>query len=464
MVARLAGAIATAAALALPSAAPAATTTQLVDTCRASGLSTLLTPVCRTAQQATSGVAAACRTLTAASEACRLPATPTWSRAEVDAAANGWVAQALGRQSRLADGLGFADAPWVSTHNSFNSIAEMGPTLSALDANQQLTLVDQLRIGIRSLELDLHWAHGGALGPMVCHATGPHVGCTVEKALEAVLRPVAGWLAANPSEVVLLYLENKLDGAAGEGTALAAIQRTIGTWVFRANEAGACTKLPLEGLTRDTVRAAGKQVVLVSNGCGANWGWRNAVHDWRDRDEERPQGFRPYPACGPHTPGLDRLVRYYEDGTAVTAVTSLAGAATIDDGVTPPTAKALVDCGVDIVGFDHLVPSDGKLEAVVWSWARGEPAPAGGDCASLRADGRWAARSCTAAAQPAACVAADGSWSLSAPTTAAGAAAACAATGRTHAVPRTGYEGTLLRTAAASTPAWLGLRRGEPGF
>src|SRR4051812_11636050 len=33
-------------------------------------------------------------------------------------------------QHRLADDVGFANAPWVGTHNSFNSVAEMGPTLS----------------------------------------------------------------------------------------------------------------------------------------------------------------------------------------------------------------------------------------------------------------------------------------------------------------------------------------------
>src|SRR4051794_2820585 len=45
--------------------------------------------------------------------------------AEVAAYESSWVHRALGLQYALANDLGTRDAPWVGTHNSFNSIAEM---------------------------------------------------------------------------------------------------------------------------------------------------------------------------------------------------------------------------------------------------------------------------------------------------------------------------------------------------
>ena len=85
------------------------------------------------------------------------------------------------------------DAPWPGTHNSFNSNAEMGAALSAKDSNQQLTLVDQLRLGVRSLELDVHYWLGR---PTVCHAQSNHEGCTIEKPLAEVLPPIAAACAS----------------------------------------------------------------------------------------------------------------------------------------------------------------------------------------------------------------------------------------------------------------------------
>src|SRR5687767_4572594 len=132
----------------------------------------------------------ACATLLAG--AASAAATP------VDDYQSSWEHRALGLQYELGSDVGIRNAPWVGTHNSFNSIAEMGPTLSAQDSNQKLNLVDQLRLDIRSLELDVHWFPSleipPAKRPVVCHATGEHAGCTVEKTLRPVLQEIGGWL------------------------------------------------------------------------------------------------------------------------------------------------------------------------------------------------------------------------------------------------------------------------------
>ena len=62
----------------------------------------------------------------------------------------------LDLQYELAGDVPMRNAPWVFTHNSYNSPAEMGLALSPQDSNQRITVVDQLDEGVRSLELDVH--------------------------------------------------------------------------------------------------------------------------------------------------------------------------------------------------------------------------------------------------------------------------------------------------------------------
>jgi hypothetical protein len=122
-----------------------------------------------------------------------------------------WTHRALTLQRELGGAVPFVDAPWIGTHNSFNSTSE-SPTVSHADSNQQLTLGQQLDLDVRSLELDLHWvasARSGGPAPVVCHARGEdegHAGCTTERTLAERLPEVAAWVAAHPHDVLLLYL------------------------------------------------------------------------------------------------------------------------------------------------------------------------------------------------------------------------------------------------------------------
>ena len=197
--------------------------------------------------------------------------------------------------------------------------------------------------------------------------------------------------------------------------------------------------------------------------CGSGTAWPAQVWSFADHVETRPRGYRDFPDCGPD---FDRatydneLVRYFEDSTQVTRGGSVVGASTRDDGITPATAAAMARCGVDLLGLDQLTAGDPRLDALVWSWAAGEPLS--GDCAVQRADARWEARACRGR-HPAACRAADGSWRLTPRAEQSwNAARACASASAVFAAPRTGYEGQLLRVAmeaAGAREAWLGLAR-----
>jgi hypothetical protein len=363
-----------------------------------------------------------------------------------------WTHRALAFQYELANDVGMVDAPWLGTHNSFNSIAQQGPALSTTDANQQLTLVDQLRMDMRSLELDVHWfpslRAGGQNAPVVCHAgaVSDHDGCSTEPLLGPVLDQIATWLRAHPDQVLLLYIEDHLSGG-GYPSAVSAIKQSLGPLVYRTGS-GACTELP-GTLTRNNVLAAGAQVVMVANsGCGEGADWRSLAFSWKQHREEGPSQFVAQPPCGfARSDYATRLIRYYEDSTWLSAGAGAATGGGDSPGLTPAIVKAMTRCGADLFGFDQLQPGDGRNDAAVWSWAPGESPRA--RCAEMRSDGRWYALGCRQK-RPVACRRGDASWVVTErAVTAAKAARECAADGAEADLPRTGYDNELLRHEAA---------------
>jgi hypothetical protein len=351
---------------------------------------------------------------------------------------------------------------WVGTHNSFNTVSNDVPSLSNTDSNQHLSLVDQLELGIRGLEVDVHWLPSawarGEKAPVVCHGRPPselNLGCTYERRLSGELQPVGEWLRQHRGDVVLLYVEDAIDEPAGYDAAAEAIRQTIGDLVYKPPVGTQCPKLPLT-LRRADVLAAGKQVVIMS-GCSAGsaaWGWR--VFDDSVRAEEGNPEFAGYPACtSPSVHASDygtKLVRFYEDSTFVSA--AVAGG---DPGhrLTPIELTDMVRCGVNLFGLDQVEASDPRLEAMVWSWARGEPSTSGaGSCVVDGADSRFHSVGCDQSARSFACVEpGTGVWAVTTQTGAAGDGdAVCAQEhpGSVFAVPGSGAHAQRMREAKAA--------------
>ena len=372
-----------------------------------------------------------------------------------------WARASLADQYELGAYLPLRNAPWVGTHNSFNSRAEMGPTLSTQDSNQKIDLVAQLDEGVRSLELDVHWFPSlrGGIAPVVCHAAELHVGCSAEKPLARVLREIADWLTDHPDQVLLLYLEDHLDNQAGYDAAAADVENVLGTRLYRpAPTDGACVPLPLDA-TRASARESGAQVIVVSS-CGMGAMWPTVAFDWSARhEEERPRGYRDFPDCGPDFTRADyddKLIRYFEDSTQLTATASGTGASSVDDGISPATAAAMTRCGVDLFGLDQVEVDDPRFASLVWSWAPGEPRRRPG-CAAQYA-GRWYSLRCSRRLRVA-CRLPDGRWRVpSRKGTHVKAASVCRRARGTWDVPRTGYEAQQLRVAmerVRASRAWV---------
>jgi hypothetical protein len=432
----------------------------LAEQCRANGGSER---TCKSIEAFGSAVAHVCRYAGAPADVCAFFKGKVISSELVDAYEETWVHEALTLQRRLGGSLPLGEALVPATHNSFNS-ASYPPTLSGLDANQQYTMTDQLRMDMRGLEIDVHWfpspsaAPGDGLrAPLMCHATGPHVGCTIERNLRDGLVELRAWLDAHPAEMLILYLEDHLDDETGHARGAAIIEEVLGTGsahdiVYRPT--GACEDgLPLDVSAHDIV-AAGKQVVIAS-ACGVGPAWRGLVHSQDDFwVEGGADDFDANPPCG-FTPEeyATSWTRYFEDSTWLTTMVNGSAAK-----LTAAHFEAMVACGVNMPSFDQLAPDDERLSAVVWSWAENEPSTgAPGTCAVHGAGGRFAADPC-GSLHRAACVAADGAWSVSTDVVQwAGGAAACPA-GTAFAVPRNGPQNEALKAAKAAqgvADVWL---------
>jgi hypothetical protein len=412
------------------------------------------------------GVSAECRALGLPAADCVLPLGHQVI-ADADAAyLASWTHAAVAFQYQLGNPLPLGQAQWLGTHNSFNSPAD-GLTLSHEDSNQQLTLSQQLNIDIRSLELDTHW-NGKRV--IICHGQGANelnLGCTWEPPLTKVLPEIDTWLVDHPTQVILLYLDDNFGPAKAYTETVsdleAGLRRAGGSSLIyhpqpSAITARGCADMPL-GVSRAQILASGAQVMIVAN-CRS--GWSSDVFGWDRNHVESGStaNYRPYPACdATYSRAVynSNLVRYFEDSTLVSAVTGSPTATPAQYAanlLSPAKVAAMTGCGVNLFGFDQILPDDGRLAASVWSWAPGQPVAAAGACAAQGADGRWRTRGCDGAL-PAACSTVGGGWALSAPTDFAGAGAACGAAGGTFDLPRTGYANSVLHATAGARSVWV---------
>jgi hypothetical protein len=142
-------------------------------------------------------------------------------------------------------------------------------------------------------------------------------------------------------------------------------------------------------------------------------------------------------------------IRHWADETGI-------GEAGGDGGdITVADARNMVRCGVNMIGFDNLVPFDERLQQLVWSWAPGEPSRHG--CGVQGNDGRFRARDC-ASVKPFVCHRGT-TWHVTVRRGAfAEGAHACAAEGLgAFSVPWNGYENMRVQRIGHGE-AWVGVR------
>lgn len=444
-------------------AAPSGQT--LADECRAN------TPGgfergCRSAEQVAQGFAAECRRRAPDPATCEPIDGRNIGPARMADYAASWVPRALALQRGLAAGHPLMEEQILHTHNSFNS-SSYSPTLTNQDANQVYGLTDQLDMGIRFLELDLHWVPSifgspatGGYWVTLCHGNSDyseqvHIGCSNDRPMQDGLAEIKAWLDAHPGEFVFIYLENQMNGDpkahdVAAGLIDAAFPSPL---VYRTPAGDPCADMPYE-TSRADMAATGARVLLVGN-CGPG-AWGGLVHDrgakWNEGGDPTTYGDL---ACGADSADRldhDNFRRYFMDSTWVTAMV---------DGensqITPETAARMTACGVNMIGVDQLRPDDGRLAAQVWSWTPEEAMSPSGDCAVQLDGGRLAGRGCTTP-HAFACLTTTGDWAV---TTATGpwsdGPSACDAEfpGSSFSAPWNGLRNALLAAAHPGADLWL---------
>ncbi len=475
-----AGAIAAMAALPSGAASAAAVPTPpppTSPTAPCDALSPIAIP-CVAVNKVTDAVGAECRRVGVPDALCVLPLAHKVTQAARDAYVQSWVHRTAQFQYALGDQVPLRDAQWIGTHNSFNSLSDVGfllntLTLSHADSNQQLSLAQQLDIDVRALELDLHYVPRlellGGKAVTVCHGQGD-VGCTTEPTFATVLPEIASWLNApgHGNQVIILYLEDQLNNATAYASTIATLDKVLrrpdgSSLIYRPDPAkraaNGCTPLPLDA-TRAGIRASGAQVVVVGS-CAP--GLSADVFDWNAVHVESgsTSKYQSYPACdATYGPSVyaSKLVRYFEDSTLVSTLLDPQRPPADPEALTPLKVQSMTNCGVNLFGLDQLLPEDGRIQGTLWSWAPNQPVAGAGGCTFQGADSRWVAAPCTAP-HPAACQAADGTWSVTATSVAFDdAAAACAAQGASFGLPRTGDDNSRVHAASEVAGAWLNYR------
>ena len=322
-----------------------------------------------------------------------------------------WLERALKLQREIDFNAPLKDATFLGTHNSYNAKSYAIPLVRYIDPNQILSIYDQLEMGIRSLEFDIHWTNDDKLQKniLLCHAKGDHIGCSLyDRPIQQGLEELRTWLKENPGEIVLLYLDRYLDGH--EPRLISLIENTLGELIYPASlsrknhdDPKSCVALP-STLTKADIVKAKKQVIIVTKACDG----RNPRYEEQDKFTLRwndyvyagigdvPQypysfidatlnDFTDYPDCGLSKifhPDIQHtsLWRIFEDRTSLASTRGNQKKLEADD------MRKLMQCGINWPSIDMLSSNDERLNASIWSWAPTYPQDGNGQCAMYKKD------------------------------------------------------------------------------
>jgi hypothetical protein len=340
---------------------------------------------------------------------CLLGAMNAAATPAVDKFKQSWAYQALALQRDIDVNVPMSQATFLGTHNSENSISYQIPFVRYVDPNQILSLYDQLEMGVRSLEYDVHWYLGKNLKKdvLLCHGLSNHVGCSAfDRPVTDGLEELRDWLKKNPGEVVLLYFDRgtALDGHEPRLTSY--LQNYLGDFIYKPTQvqktkdgAPHCTSMP-GTLSKADVLKAGKQLLIVTKSCDGDnpkyeeqntykLNWNDYVfagmgsvknHEFDFLDSTIGDDFTQYPDCSKTTvfaddPAHTTLWRIFEDRTMLSNVIHPNRKLLADD------MRTMVNCGINWQTMDMLSADDDRLTAAIWSWSPNYPAVGKGDCA-----------------------------------------------------------------------------------
>jgi hypothetical protein len=394
-----------------------------------------------------------------------------------------WIVNSLDYQRELQKSDNMMFYEMASTHNSAITeadgfgiekyfIAALGGGLDMDEGDdvgegvcQYLTLTDQLRMGVRHLEIDIWWDRL-VDGLVVCHSPVPlfpvrevtreaeaanltlvwdpkNMSCLGTKRMFSdVLTEIKDWmvLEENLDEMVMLFFDTKFYMSNSSVTkANDVILDVFGDMLWGYTQGSPLTHKVSELLSQN------KRIVIEAN--RAEWLYPSEGDAivfnptlW-DAHQFGPDSFVQFPNCS-----IDGDSSWYGKSW----VRALDGTMT----------EAATRCGVPVASGDYTNPDDMKF--YVWSWDLSEPSLEKG-CVALMPNGRWSTLDC-GTPLPYACLAdsADSeagfglAWAVDLDVVGDAAAGSSACPGGTSfAAPHNGYANSVLVDVAFGQALWL---------
>ena len=303
-----------------------------------------------------------------------------------------WLAQTLQFQRAIDMNAPLNEATFIGTHNSENAVAYQIPFVRYVDPNQQLSIYDQLEVGVRSIEFDVHWYNDLHFSKdiLLCHGLNNHVGCSVfDRPVKEGLAEMKTWLSENPGEVVILYFDKTLDGH--EPRLAAYLNEQLGQFIYKpkTNSAHSCQSLEPQ-LRKADILAAHKQLVIITKRCDETayqeqdrfpFYWNDYVYagmghspnnEFNFLDSSYGADFNDFPSCAKQTvfvddPAHENVWRIFEDRTILSSIGKPTRKLYAQD------VKNLLRCNINWPTLDMLILNDDRLTAMVWTWAQGYP-------------------------------------------------------------------------------------------
>jgi len=340
-----------------------------------------------------------------------------------------WTTATLAFQTHLYDDIPLDNGFRPSTHNSHIDFAdgyglyqdEVNSLVKLLDhkekvqiSNQWLSITDQLNMGMRHLELDIHYWKGSI---RICHAGGVHfkqldallkflskelkidirwdsetLGCfslgypTLRDALEEIMT----WMQKpeQSKEILMLYFDDQLDlqqwGLVKNITydITNVMGDTAITYAFLKKY------FPNRWPTPNEMLHYGKRVLFTS---GRDYKLENDPFIFPIDYVWQEWGFdnlKPYPVCEPKlnkSLGVN-LTRLHAD------YLQYAWFYGKPDNVSAASIALGIECNYNFISMDGVIPE--TIKGYVWTWKEGEPSFKG--CTLFESSsGRWIASNCS---------------------------------------------------------------------
>lgn len=327
------------------------------------------------------------------------------SNQDIEIYKKSWTANALKLQRQIDLNTPFNRATFIGTHNSANSKSYAIKFIRYVDPNQTLSVYDQLELGVRSLEFDVHWTMGRHLQKdiLLCHALENHLGCSLyDRPVVEGLQELQKWLSENPKEIVILYFDRVLDGH--EPRLAAYLDQYLGEFIYKPSllkqpDDHRCVSIPTT-TTKNDILKNGKQILIVAKHCDGiapsyeeeaqfPFIWNDYVfagignvpeYSYEILDTKLNENFKPYPECDklplfPDDPTHLSMWRVFEDRT------KLSNAIEKQQKILADDIKQLIRCGINLPAVDMLTIADERLSSAIWSWAPSYPKEGLGRCA-----------------------------------------------------------------------------------